>query len=395
MAGVSYPPWSAPTTMERKNKPKSKKWTNVKRAFKKPWQKRPPTRERSRPVKDRSALPPPAGLDETSFRQMQFGEFSPFGQGRQKINPLSGGGNPFLFHQLTGGAAFPNYHPMSRMPYSEEVSPYEKRRENEVPDGYFDPPTLKSSRPALANIFPMYDSPKVQKTPPAASIQQKKAAVSTKAPSVVKPAQPSNLLMYERRGSTPAASGLPPNALKSRHLHMPAQSTTSDITDERMGRKERVRRASAIKILPLLPPVERSPPVVHGETQQDSDCEDDDTPSHAMYHTPANFAHSDSNGLLDSTGMYGWLQQPNEQLQKLEEELEEEEPEGKEEDTRTRSWERERENKLVADSKKGVKSKKKKKSSKKATKGEKEVTDFAQEFVRQLTIGGNEADVLY
>ena len=396
MAEMSYPPWSAPSTMERdkKNKAKSKKWTNMKRAFKKPWQKRPAPQERSRPTKDRSALPPPAGLEETSFRQVQFGEFSPFGQGRQKINPLSGGGNPFLFNQLTGGAGFPNYHPITRLPYLEEASPYEKRREDEKPSGYFDPPTPKPSRPALSNIFPMYDNPKVQKTStPAAAVQQKKAT-ATKTPSVLKPVQPSKPSINERRGSTPAVSSMPPNALKNRHPHTSAQSTTSDITDERMGRRERTRRPSAIKMLPLLPPAERSPPVVREETRQDSDLEDDEAPSHAMYHTPANLAHSSDNGLLDSTGMYGWSQQPNEQLQKLEEELEGEGPEGEEEKMGIRSWEREREEKLAADSKKGAKSKKKKNSSKLVPKGE-EVTDFAQAFVRQLTIGGNEADVLY
>lgn len=388
MAGISYPPWSAPSTMERdrKSKAKSKKWTNMKRAFKKPWQKKPSPPEQSRPTRDRSALPPPAGLE------MQFGEFSPFGPGRQKINPLSGGGNPFLFHQLTGGAAFPNYHPMSRTPYSEEASPYEKRRENEGSAGYFDPPTPKPSRPALSNVFPMHESPKMQ-TVPAAAVQQKKSTAT----SLVKPVQPSKSLIHERRGSSPAVSEVPPNALKNRYLHTSARSTTSDITDERMGRRERTRRASAIKMLPLLPPAERSPPVVREETRQESDEDkDDEAPSHAMYHTPANLASSSNNG---PSGMYGWSQQPNEQLQMLEEELEGEGPEGEEEDMGVRSWEREREEKLApaaaaADSKKGAKSKKKKNSSKTASQGE-EVTDFAQEFVRQLTIGGNEEDVLY
>lgn len=404
MAGMSYPPWSAPSTMERdkKNKAKSKKWTNMKRAFMKPWQKKPYQQERSQPTKDRSALPPPAGLEGTGVQQMQFGEFSPFAPGRQKINPLSGGGNPLLFHQLTGGVGFPNYHPITRQPYSgsEEASPYEKRRESrdkEVPGGYFDPPTPKPSRPALTNIFPMYDSPKVQKTPAAVAVQQNKA---TKSPPVVKPIQPSRPLIQERRGSTPATSGgMPPNVLKHRHIHTSAQSTTSDITDERMGRRERTRRPSAIKMLPLLPsPAERSPPVVHKETRRNSDFDNSEAlPSHAMYHTPANLAYSNDNGLLDSTGMYGWSQQPNEELQKLEEELEDEGPEGKEEDVGIMSWEKERAEKLVADSKKGAKSKQKKKKngSKFAPKQDKEVTDFAQEFVRQLTIGGNEADVLY
>ena len=382
---------------DRKSKEKSKKWTNMKRAFKKPWQKRPPPQERSRPTKDRSALPPPAGLEESSFRQMQFGEFSPFGHGRQKINPLSGGGNPFLFHQLTGGAAFPNYHPISRAPYPQESSPYEKRREDEATSGYFDPPTPKPSRPALSNIFPIHDS---QKSPTTAA-QQKKATVTktSSAPAQPKPKQ----LIHERRSSSPAVNAVPPNALKNRHLHVPtsAQSTTSDITDERMGRRERTRRPSAIKLLPVLPPsAERSPPVAHhgeeSQQQQDSDhSEDDEAPSHAMYHTPANLAHSSDNGL--STGMYGWSQQPNEQLQKLEEELDGEGPEGEEEDMRRGLLEREREEKVVAvdDSKKGAKSKVKKKNSGKLEPKGEEVTDFAQEFVRQLTIGGNETDVLY
>jgi hypothetical protein len=428
MAGMSYPPFSAPSTMERdrKRKEKPKRWTNMKRAFKKPWQKRSPPQERSRTTKDRSALPPPAGLED------RYGEFSPFGHGRQKINPLSGGGNPFLFHQLTGGAAFPNYHPITRAPYSEEASPYEKRRKTEATSEYFDPPTPKPSRPALSNIFPihetvtktssvpvqpgrkqlihehdrrssspMHNSSKVQKSPAAAAAQQKKE-MAAKTSSV--PFQPGpKSLIYERRSSTPAVRGVPQNALKNKylHVHTSAQSTVSDITDERMGRRERTRRPSAIKMLPVLPPPERSPPVVREETRdrrQDSNYEDkDEAPSHVMYHTPANLAHGSDNGVLDSTGMYGWSEQPNEQLQKLEEELEGEGPEGAEEGMGIGSWEKEREEVVSSkNSKKGpAKSKiKKKNSSKLAPKGE-EVTDFAQEFVRQLTIGGNETDVLY
>ena len=352
----------------------------------KPWQKDRP-KQRSRPTKDRSALPPPAGLEETGFRQLQFGEFSPFGPGRQKINPLSGGGNPFLFHQLTGigpgggvGGGFPNYRPMSK-PYSESASPYEKRHEDETPSGYFDPPTPKPSRPALANIFPMYDSPKIQKTP--AAVQQNKA------PSATKPVQPSKPVIHERRSSTPAVGGMPPNAFKHKLPHTSARSTTSDITDERMGRRE--RRASAIRKLPLLPPAERSPSVVQGR-RKDGDFDDSEVPAHTMYHTPANLVHNNDNGILDSTGMmYGWSQQPNEQLQKLEEELEGEGPEGEEEDIGIMSWERESSVKPAANSK-GAK--KTMNSSEFAPKGE-EVSDFAQEFVRQLTLGGNEDDVLY
>ena len=387
MAGLSYPPWSAPSTMERdKKKEKSnKKWTNVKRTFMKPWQKKA-GKQQPRPTQDRSALPPPAGLEQTSSQRLDFGEFSPFGHGRQKINPLSGGGNPFLFHQLTGGG-FPNYQPASKL-NSEKASPYEKRREEEASSGLFDPPTPKSSRPALSNIFPIYDKPKLQKTPSAAVHVQKK---QMKTPSSVKPAQATKPLIHRRRSSSPSVSGMAPSAFSNRKLPTSARSTTSDITDERMGKKEHTRRASAIRVLPLLPPAERSPPSDCEEGN--SDLDDSDEAWHVMYHSPPNSAHSGDN---DSAGMYmcGWTQQPNEQLQKLEEELEGEGPEGEAADTRIMQWELQIKSTEELGANSNWAKEKSKDFSKFTAKGG-EPGDFAQEFVRQLTLGGNESDVLY
>ena len=370
MAELHYPPWarSAPTTLERDRKDKHNKWTSFKKAIKKPWERTSIRKSQPKKRDDRSALPPPAGLEETSFRQLQFGEFSPFGAGKQKINPLSGGGNPFLFHQLTGGGGFPNY-PQPFKPYSEDVPHQKKYEEDDATKGVFSPPTPKSTRPSLRNVFPMYDSPKVNKKP-----------VSKTKSSPVKPIHPIRPVSNERRSSTPTVvSVAPQNVLKNRPSHTSAQSTTSDITFERTGRRE--RRASAIRALPMLPTPEaqksperspqRSPPSTQAR-ERVSEFESKELPSDAMYLTPPTLTSNIDDGAADSSAMYGWTQQPHEQLQELEEELESDGPEGEEDNMAILTWESEKtDNELT------------------------KVNDFAEEFVRQLTLGDGHADVLY
>lgn len=379
MAEMSYPPWSAsaPTTLDRDRKSKQNKWTNFRNAIKKPRERKSVRKSHEKKNNDRSALPPPAGVeDTTSFRPMRFGEFSPFGPGRQKINPLSGAGNPFLFHQLTGGGAFPNY-PQPFRPYTEDRS-YEKEQSEEgSPKGMFSPPTPKPSRPALSNIFPMYNSPQVSKTLPSKPVK----------PSSGQPPRP---VSKQRRNSTPAVNVAPQHILKHRPSFTSAQSTTSDVTAERAGRRE--RRASAIRALPMLltSDLQRSSSSsVHGR-EKERDFTNKELPSDAMYHTPPTLAGNGEGGVIDSSAMYGWSQQPHEQLQKLEEELESEGPEGEPEDTGILSMERERVKEPP------TKLKGKGKSNKESAKPkEEQVSDFTGEFVRQLTLGDSGEDVLY
>lgn len=355
----------------------------MKQAIMKPWHRRSQRKARRR---ENQSPPPPSSLEGSNFRPLQFGQFSPFAagpHGRQRINPLSGGGNPFLFHQLTGGGGFPNYHPAPG-PFSDSP-PLEENSKEEVPNGVFEPPPPKPSRPALSNIFPMYDSPKVSKTP----AQQQNKPPRTMP---VKPAQPSKPMFHGRRNSTPAERAKPEHILNRRPSCTSGQSTTSDITYERKGKKE--RRASAIRALPLLPTGEqqRQPAVAQGK-EWDYDFTNEEAPSHSMYQNPSSSANKVENGLLGPAGaMYGWSQQPHEQLQKLEEELEEEGPEGEEEDMGIESWEREglesSPAKLKGYGKPNLK------SSKVAPRGE-PVDDFAREFVRQLTLGEGQDDVLY
>ena len=178
--------------------------------------------------------------------------------------------------------------------------------------------------------------------------------------------------------------------LKRRPSHTSAQSTTSDITFERAGRRE--RRASAIRALPTLPTgdSQRSLPEQGEDDAHFTNKED------VMYHTPVNLVSNGSKGVVDSTAMYGWSQQPHEQLQKLEEELEGEGPEGEAENPAAMALERE----VMKEPLKVRKRKKSPKSSKLLSKSDSrdeddKVNDFAEEFVRQLTLGGSEEDVLY
>lgn len=372
MAEMSYPPWSAPSTLERE---KPKKWNNIKRAFKKPWDRKPQHKHQTKKREDRtrSPLPPSPAIEESSFRELQFGQFSPFGPGRQKINPLSGGGNPFLFHQLTGGGGFPNYHPpTSFKPYSKD-SPYEKKKsheEDKPSKGMFSPPTPKPSRPALSNIFPMYDSSKVYKTP-----------VNKTKSSPVKPSSSSKPpLSNQRRSSTPTVDDVPQQMLKHRPSHTSAQSTTSDITFERTGRRE--RRASAIRVLPTLPAAD-SQRSIPGQEKEESKLTNKEN---TMYHTPK-LASNCEKDISSSSTTCSWSQQPHEQLQELEEELEGEGPEGEEDNVRELSCEREETQEPLTE-------KKRRGSPKLLTKNNSK-DNFTEEFVRQLTLGGNEEDVLY
>ena len=395
MAELSYPPWSAPSTMERERK-KAKKMTEVK---KKPWWKR--SQRKPQKLGDRSALPPPPGQDKMSFPppQPRYGEFSPFGRGREKINPLSGGGTPFLFQQLTGGIAYPYPPPMRAFT---ETPRYEKKDYQEEaaasPKGLFTPPSPKPSRPPLSNIFPMYDSPNLNKT----RLQKTQSAGASKTPKHAPK-------VGGRRNSTPAVTAVPEaqRALKQRPSYTSAQSTTSDITYQRMARK---RRASAIRALPTLPAggdSQSSLPSTGKDTKED-DCTIITSPADVMYTPPPNLR----SGTDKDPSMYGWSEQPHEQLQKLEEELDRENTESKEllnleqtvksegpegEEARgTMVLEKERKNnEPIVKPKPKPKLKAKSSKSKSAPKDDDQVTDFAEEFVRQLTLGGDDQDVLY
>lgn len=373
MAEMSYPPWSAPSSLEKNSKPK--KW-NIKRAFKKAWERKPQYKHQTKKKEDhtRSPLSPRPGIEESSFRELHFGQFSPYGPGRQKINPLSGGGNPFLFHQLTGGGAFPNYHPPTPFkPYSQD-SPYEKKKSDEEDklskDNMFSPPTPKPNRPALSNIFPMCDSPKVNKTP-----------VNKTKSSPVKPTSSSKLqVSNQRRNSNPSVDGASQQMLKHRPSHTYAQSTTSDITFERTGRRE--RRASAIRVLPTLPAAD-SQRSIPGQEKEERKLTNKDN----MTYRPQNLSSSDGKDTDDSSTVNSWSQQPHEQL---EEELEGDGPEGAEDNMGVLSCEREETQEPVIERKRRESPKSSKLLTKISSKD-----DFTDEFVRQLVLGDNEEDVLY
>ena len=413
MAELNYPPFSAPTTMDRNRKKTRKAQTEIK---KKPWWKR--SQRKPKKLGDRSALPPPPGQDKMTYpgpAPYRFEEFSPFMRGREKINPLSGGGTPFLFQQLTGGMAYPPAYPPPMRPIN-EAPRYEKSSHQEEEKGVFSPPTPKPSRPPLSNILPMFDNPSVHKT----KLEKTQSTGVNKLP---KHAPPGG-----RRNSTPAVTTAPEvhRALnKQRPMYTSAQSTTSDITYQRMARK---RRASAIRALPTLPSgseFHSSAPSIEGE-KKDSEGTNSTSPSDVMYVTPPNLT-----SIADKDpSMYGWSEQPHEQLQKLEEELEgesgeskeqlkkhedeakqlkgeevvkKEEPEG-EETKGTMAWEKEQKHEPVGKTKsdpvgkskqkqKNLKSKSKK--SKSIPNEEDKVTDFAEEFAKQLTLGDSFEDVLY
>lgn len=296
MAELTYPPWSAPTTMERERK-KSDKWSNIKRVMAKPWSRRS---QRRKPHRSPTAVLSP----------FAFGEFSRFGAGREKINPLSGGGNPLLFQQLTG--LNHGQRPALRL--------YDDREKEEPPKGVFAPPTPKPSRPPLSNVFPMYDSPTLSRPKTSKAMPLHSSNPSSVAPNM------------ERRKSTPAVKPMPQHL----HVHPSAYSTTSDITYERTGRRE--RRASAIRALPMLP---SNLDVCLSEEKVDLS---DEAELHDFSRT-RQLSQVSEDSEVDDVIDKGVLTYADRELQSTFEE-------GKE-------------------------------------------NDFAEEFVRQLTIGDRDADVLY
>ena len=171
--------------------------------------------------------------------------------------------------------------------------------------------------------------------------------------------------------------------LERRPSHTYAQSTTSDITFERTGRRE--RRASAIRVLPTLPATDSQRSITRQEKEENKLT----NKINSTNRTPS-LASSGGKESSDSSTTYSWPQQPHEQLQELEEEIEGEGPEGKEDNMGILSCEREGTQESVIEKKRreGLK------SSKLLTKISNK-DDFTDEFVRQLTLGNNEEDVLY
>ena len=203
---------------------------------------------------------------------------------RYNMNPFAPRLNPFAM-----GGGIPQF---PRSPLA-NYTPGEARKSQPVtpaqePKGLFDPDALvskPSTRPSLASVFPMYDSPQLT------------------------PAQ-TRTITQERRHSLPASS--PPRKLLTPDDQQRRPSVSSDVTSERLNRRE--RRAHAIRAIPLLPNQHR----VEKQNVYNSPYRRPPVVGYPPYppYPPM--------GMPNSFSFPPWPQ-PHEQLQELEEELEEEE----------------------------------------------------------------------
>ncbi len=210
MASIPYPPWSAPSTLERDNKggPRWKQWFRQRSGRKAKKETPSPTHQ-------------PSLIDD----RYNMNPFIP------RPSPFS---RPFAANPLSPLA---NYSPGANRQIHTDYTSSEDNH-----DGVFDPEALigKTNRPSLANVFPMLDSPS-QKRPMVPVI------------SVSPPLSPGRHSMSPPLGprrhsvsTTPVQGYITPGQRPLR-----TSAPTDPTSDPRYNRRE--RRAEAFRKLPLLP----------------------------------------------------------------------------------------------------------------------------------------------
>lgn len=305
---MGYPPFSAPATLERRNRKWSSWFSNAREAFMRPWRQRHwPRRGRGR-ANPRQMQGVPQGPNSlTSFEGYSGQGFPDFSS---RLSPL--GGRP-----QSKGKKQDFVDGTAQAEDNSEKKSLVKIPENPAP-----------SRPPLSNIFPMLNN-NFEVSPPAhmGASSIKKA-------------------MEQRRHSTPVTPHLLLVAPTPVERRASASSDTS-ADKPRQGRRE--RRASVTRELPLLP--KRGEDPFHPKTPPSNPT----LPSHSEYKGPQISPYSEYNGPINSsrpnqiTMNFGPVRhppvgapsaftyppmwpQPHHQLQELEEELEEDgEGDGEEE----------------------------------------------------------------
>ncbi len=202
MASIPYPPWSAPSTLERENKPRWKNW------FRKSGRKN--KKETSSPTHQ-----VPNSLMEDRFNMNPFvPRPSPFSR------PFAG--NPF--------SPLANYNPGPKRQVETDYTSSEDTQSGKV----FDPDALigKPTRPSLANVFPMNNTSVQNRPVPLIHISSpphspRRHSVSTPIPTALQP--------YITPDQRPLRTSAP----------------SDPTSDPRYNRRE--RRAEALRQLPVLP----------------------------------------------------------------------------------------------------------------------------------------------
>lgn len=270
MSSVPYPPWTAPSILERDHENKSK-W---KKAFQKPWFRRSGHKKKAKssPQKELETM-----------------------EDRFSINPFAPRNLFHGFNSPLAASPLGNYTPgASRRPQTEPSS-----SEDDQSHGMFDPDVLigKTNRPALADVLPLFENHKLQKA-------------STK------PYKPPPLITTEPPPITPGrrhSIDSPARPKDITPIRLERVSTSSDSSsDPRFNRRE--RRAGALRVLPILPNIQQP-------ARSNIYC--------SPYKQPYYNQYISSQGLANSFSFPPWPQ-PHEQLQELEEELEEEDIDGME-----------------------------------------------------------------
>ncbi len=280
MASIPYPPWSAPSTLERERESKPK-W---KQAIMKPWIRR---------KKEKDRTPSPVGKPSIEDCYNNMNPFAP------RPIPFGAFNGPFSGNPISHLA---NYTPGAQMrPQTDPPS----SSEDDHTRGGFDPDALvgKTNRPSLANVFPMYNSPQLKpKNPPIISIS----------PPPLSPRRHSIPVTRAQASSSYLSPELPRRPLRTSEPSNPS-------SDPRSNRRE--RRAVAIRQLPVLPNLHHAPVT-------------------NIYSSPYKQPEHLAGGMSTSFSFPPW-QQPHEQLQELQEELEEDDVDGSEEPYSHERWLRE------------------------------------------------------
>ena len=330
MATQPYPPWdSAPGTLERNKQshtPSSPKWlNNAKEAILRPWRQRSQRRQKKKAAKQ--AADTPYRQDEYMYNQNPFAP-RPFaaGGGFPRFNTPFSPDIPSNHPATGGGPRTP------RNGFADHAS----SPEPDLPRGHFEPEVAllyKPSRPALSNVFTMYDSPQLTPAPqrPDHSMAGIRPTPERKIAEMIH--SPERNLAGMRRHSTPGGPPIP----KPEPRRPSRTSVSSDISSERSNRRE--RRANMMRVIPILP---NKPRVEKENVYSHTPSRIEQYPSthvspvyprqHSDYTQPPHVPYSPNHplqgqGLSNSFSFPPWPQ-PREQLRELVEELEEDEIEG-------------------------------------------------------------------
>ena len=220
MASMSYPPWTAPGTLERDRKKQGQWWINAKEVFLRPWRRRGHT-----------ALSP--SHKESKKRKKSHGlqeqVFTPRTQEDRLRDQVKQQFQPFVKHLDH---------------FSPESASEDGASKPASINSSFHPPPYKPSRPSLRNVFPMYDTPKVTPQKPDGPRRHSTGTTNVERCQVVPvdpvTSPPVEVAKYERPSSTGVT-----------RYQRPSSASSSGSNERSIDRRQ--RRVSAARAIPVLP----------------------------------------------------------------------------------------------------------------------------------------------